>query len=235
MIDISMTATLRPEIHEKVIESLDKHLKTQHDIRLVINIDKKGRSDVTQQNVLDRFKKVKWISEIKSNLPKNPKFFNALTWVWENSVTNYVLQWEDDWVLHKDLYLDDFLYIMKKRNTDIFGFFCKPKINAGLKLQSEIVNDRKYSFVKLNSPLPSFTPSILTQNYLEPMVYLMKSTNTDWQRPIQFVKNTPDVRKLLQKMNHMKYISEDYKKTRNRNLLTDIGQRWKKDNNISIK
>lgn len=235
MIDISMTATLRPEIHKEVINSLSKYLKTKQKLRLVINVDRKGDLNYTQEDVLKNFEQVEWITEIKQNLPKKPKFFEALTWVWGNSETDYVLQWEDDWVLHRDLYLDDFLEIMERKSVDIFGFFCKPKISNGLKIETETVNGRRYKFVNIKQPLPSFTPSILTQKYLEPMVGLMKSSHKAWQRPIHFVKNEASVRRLLKEVRHFKYISDNYKTDRNRNLLTDIGKRWKKENKIRIK
>ena len=97
MLDVTMTATLRPEIVDQTLTSFRSNLFGSTDIRLIINIDPVG-DDVSPADVsavarehFGDFVTVRYAAE--------PSFPTALRWCWEQVTTPYFFNLEDDWTL----------------------------------------------------------------------------------------------------------------------------------------
>jgi len=125
MIDIIVTATLRPEIHKEVFESLLKHIKTSHELKLILNIDNKGLNGINQNDILVNARR--YFDNIVYNITDEPDFFNALRWCWNTTNTEFTLQWEDDWVFVNDFYIDEIIDVMVEKNIDLFELYASPK------------------------------------------------------------------------------------------------------------
>lgn len=101
--DITMTATLRPELIERTLRSHIKYLFREciRKARLIINIDMTGEKD---KNL-----KVKKMEEILCFLEHYPfrslsfrigepaNFATAFFWCWDQAKTKYVFHLEEDW------------------------------------------------------------------------------------------------------------------------------------------
>lgn len=108
MIDITMTATLRPEIIERTLQSFKKNLFTGIDARLIINIDPvgPGRLRDVVDVVYDHFP----VGAMR--VPKEPSFPKAFKWAWSTAIAPYVFHLEDDWVLKRPVYLGKLIEIL---------------------------------------------------------------------------------------------------------------------------
>lgn len=124
-IDITMTATIRPSIVYQTLESYCNKLFREKDrYRLIINVDPVGEP-VKAKEVL----KVcgKYFSDIIWNVPGRPSFPNAVRWVWGQvgKDTEYVFHLEDDWLLGRDIEIDDMIKILKNYKTFAYLRLCK--------------------------------------------------------------------------------------------------------------
>jgi hypothetical protein len=112
-IDITMTATLRPSIVERTFISITKNIiKEEKDrYRLIINVDPIGEK-IKAKNIISIAKK--YFNHIIFNYPQTPSFPNAVKWVWENSLSNYIFHIEDDWEINREIDINDMIKILDK-------------------------------------------------------------------------------------------------------------------------
>lgn len=114
MLDITMTATMRPDILNVTINSffkymLSEYVNTGHKIRLIINVDKVGggsRSEVLGA-VDNRF------HSSYIYIPTAPSFPQAFKRVWSEVKADYVLHLEDDWELLRYVSLSCLIGLLK--------------------------------------------------------------------------------------------------------------------------
>ena len=113
VIDIVMTAVLRPKIVERTIESyVDRICKDHIDkFNLIINIDPVGEG-VSQEEILKIAQR--YFPDTIYNMPKEPSFPLALKWCWSQASTNLVLHTEDDFEIAKDLDIAHMISIMEQ-------------------------------------------------------------------------------------------------------------------------
>lgn len=114
-LDIVMTATIRPEVLDKTLESFMRNMFSSANCRLIINIDPVGRKDVTQDDVLDVARK--YFSSIFFNTPDVANFPAAFKWAWSMAGTEYVFHLEDDWDLGRPIDLQDMVAIFGRHEN----------------------------------------------------------------------------------------------------------------------
>lgn len=112
LIDITTTATLRPEILEKTFSSFWQNIFSQHDYdyRLIINIDPIGDYSCLSEDVLDVAES--FFSDIVYNCPDSHSFPKAVKWVWSNSTSDYVFHLEDMWLAMTSVNLSHLVHIL---------------------------------------------------------------------------------------------------------------------------
>lgn len=94
MIDITMTAVLRPKILDETLRKIIKYVVDDPDrFRLIINVDQVGEKIKPAKIVKTAERHFK---NVISNIAKTPSFPKAVKWVWENSDAPFVFHWEDD-------------------------------------------------------------------------------------------------------------------------------------------
>jgi hypothetical protein len=117
LIDVTMTAVIRPEIVRKTLESFCENLfyDDKMNYRLIINVDPIGEN-VDPKEVL----KVAhfFFDNVVYNVPSKPSFSNAVIWVWNQIVSDYVFHLEDDWVILRKIPLVEMIRILDK-NDDL--------------------------------------------------------------------------------------------------------------------
>jgi hypothetical protein len=95
MIDITMTATLRPEIIRRTLSSFRRNLFNELGARLIVNVDPVGPGSVEDTiGALFRYFTVKAFRK-----PDEPSFPKAFKWAWLTADAEYVFHLEDDWLL----------------------------------------------------------------------------------------------------------------------------------------
>lgn len=112
LIDITMTAVLRPSLLSETLNTINKHVcRNQKDrFRLIINIDCVGES-VDPMKIVKTAKKN--FDNVIYNIAETPSFPHAVKWVWEQSDAPYVFHWEDDVNILFPIDIDDMIEILK--------------------------------------------------------------------------------------------------------------------------
>ena len=112
IIDVTTTATIRPEIIEHTYISFWKNIfsKCNYDFRLIINIDPIGDTKYCVNDIIDISKK--FFKDIIFNSPEIHNFSKAVKWVWSNSSSKYIFHLEDMWESNKCVDLNKLVYIL---------------------------------------------------------------------------------------------------------------------------
>jgi hypothetical protein len=109
MIDITMTASRRPEIIEQTLSSFKKNLFAEVDAALILNIDPVGPG-----NPVDVLELAGIYFPIKAlRTPREPSFPRAFQWAWSMADADYVFHLEDDWLLTRPVDLRTLMAILK--------------------------------------------------------------------------------------------------------------------------
>lgn len=108
MIEILITATLRPEILDKTLRSFRQNLFRNLPARVIINVDPVGTGTVNEVlMVVNNFFQIKAV-----NLPETPHFGRAFQWVWSNAEADVCFHLEDDWQLLRPMSLTHMIEIL---------------------------------------------------------------------------------------------------------------------------
>ena len=111
-IDITMTATLRPDVLAKTLRSIKRNIITdEHDFRLIINIDPIGEK-IKSKIILKVVRK--YFDNVIYNYAKIPSFAKAVKWVWLNSDAPYIFHIEDDWSINRKINVTKMINILDK-------------------------------------------------------------------------------------------------------------------------
>lgn len=115
LIDITMTAVLRPSLLAQTLHTILEHVcKDQKDrFRLIINIDPVGEN-VDPVKVVKTAKKN--FDNVLYNIAETPSFPHAVKWVWSQATAPYVLHWEDDVDILHPVDIDDMIAILKRHD-----------------------------------------------------------------------------------------------------------------------
>lgn len=113
-IDVTTTATVRPEILDSTLYSFcNGFLKCNTDrCRLIINIDPVGDTNHTPTDVLEIARL--YFKNVVYNIPKESNFANAFIWTWKQVTAPFIFHLEDDWELMRDVDLEEMLSLFAK-------------------------------------------------------------------------------------------------------------------------
>lgn len=108
LIDVTITATLRPEILMKTIDSFMFNMLGKHDCRCILNIDPVGWS--SSQKVYDVCRN--YFPKVVVREAEVPNFGAAFKWCWEQVERPWVFHLEDDWELKREIDIHDMVKII---------------------------------------------------------------------------------------------------------------------------
>jgi len=118
--DITMTATLRPELLERTLDSFYNNLfgVNIYKARLIINIDYVGGTDAIDnrrrfEDINDIIKDYSWRG-VKKRVGFKPFFPTAFLWCMYEIETPIFFQLEEDWELRAEINLEDMFYMFDK-------------------------------------------------------------------------------------------------------------------------
>jgi len=112
MIDMIMTAVIRPKVIEKTLASLRRNLVTERKINLVINLDPIGEAPSSVPSIIEIVKY--YFPNAYIYQPLKADHVEAFKWCWEKISTSFGIFWEDDYVLREPIYLDYLIHIMNE-------------------------------------------------------------------------------------------------------------------------
>lgn len=118
LIDITMTATYRPDILFRTFDSFYlKCLKPVIDqCRLIINIDPIG-NDVPIRQMVQLCQN--YFKHTYINLPMEPSFPDAFIWTWSKVTAPWAFNIEEDWELLQEVDIHRMIEVMKNNRLDV--------------------------------------------------------------------------------------------------------------------
>lgn len=111
MIDVTMTAVMRPDIIKKTLTSFKERLFWKQPVRLIINVDPVGEKDKTVE-VMDVVRSVFPYDQVLWRFPDDPSFPKAFIWTWEQTREPLVFHLEDDWELLRQIDFGEMIQLM---------------------------------------------------------------------------------------------------------------------------
>ncbi len=119
MLDITMTATKRPEIINTTLKTFTENLFYNSnlcidDFRFIINIDPVGE-DVSAKQIVSIVQR--YFSNTVIRTPSIPSFSQAWTWCWHQAENKYVFHLEEDWKLLRPLDFNKMIQIMESNDN----------------------------------------------------------------------------------------------------------------------
>lgn len=175
--DVLIVSGARPTLLNRTLESFEKNLF--RNIRVgncFINIDPFEGSDeeVEECEKICRGR----FEQVFVNTPRAPHFTKAVKWLWSRPNTDWCIHLEDDWLLTRQISVDELLSCMTRRVTQI-SFMTKEK---RWKYKSSYHFDEMKKTIfgvyigrGLNKKRPMFgtSPSILSSNFARECSALM--------------------------------------------------------------
>ena len=171
MIEITTTATLRPELYERSLSSLVDRVKGD-DFRLILNIDPVGPGKAEDVAAVGR----KYTKNPIIFLPKDANFQEAQLRLWRAVEGKYFWNVEDDWEFLVDVDLQKMIETMEKYPE--LAILRLPRWESGPKYTRQW-NKREIPFNGEFFEIPeqdrgclgfSGMPSIIRTEFLEPML-----------------------------------------------------------------
>lgn len=112
-IDITTIATLRPEVLRRALASVRERLIFEGNWRLILDVAPVGDLRWSQSEVIAAAREVFPSMVARANSVSHQA--KAQKWVWNQANTDFILQWEDDWVLMCPLEIAGVLKIFENR------------------------------------------------------------------------------------------------------------------------
>jgi hypothetical protein len=114
-IDIAMTATRRPEVLRRTLDSFVENVfKNTEGFRLIINVDPIGLP-IESMDVVDVA--YEYFDDIVFNLPEKPDFNTAFRYVLSTATSELVFHLQDDWRACYPIDIDEMVGILKKNQS----------------------------------------------------------------------------------------------------------------------
>ena len=214
MIDITTTATIRPELIDSTFKSFTENMFTKSsNVRLIINIDPIGDDNCTSDDVLNVCKK--YFSNIIVNTPETPSFARAVIWCWSNTISETVFHLEEDWKLLNHVNIGNLISIINS---------CRNLVS--LRLSKEVlenipyvVREKEYMIV----PRLSLNPTLFKGSFVRDISKLM----TTEKNPEKQLRDSDKTERglYLKNVKHSVYIP----KKGSNCIVEDIGRDWMKN------
>lgn len=113
-LDITITATLRPSILKRTLDSFFVNLFREWPVRIIINIDPVG-DEGTPESVLALCHE--YTDTLLALMPTEASFPRAFKLVWSSANSSLIFHLEEDWVLTRPIDLKRMVSLLKKYPT----------------------------------------------------------------------------------------------------------------------
>lgn len=168
-IEVTMTATRRPELLQRTLVTFQKYLfkDRMKDFTLFLNVDPVGHEmnswDIVR--LCDDFFK-----EVVSRCPQRPHFPTAFKWCWSNVNAPFVFNLEEDWELLVDIDLGALLKVFEEPDLMVLRLSFAPCYDTNKSWNHHLPwNGKFYEVPEENKGLLGFSgnPSMLRRQFVE--------------------------------------------------------------------
>lgn len=230
MIDVLTTAIRRPEILDQTFASFREKLLKDTKCWLYLNIDPLG--DAEPKDVVAVASK--YFEYIHVNVSDTPNCTEAWKWCFENSRADVVFFLEDDWLLTREVDLNDALhYFAVMPNLGGLRFLKKPTGNDSVVLSVrkgkrvimqynrdlgifEFIDNNKYSYGVVGNPC------FYRGELVRALAKMLDVNNPD--HPEKYIRNCSEAHKIMEP-----YCFGAYGKPNELPLIVDNGKSWRVD------
>jgi len=128
MLDITTTATIRPNLFFMTLKSFTEKLFVhKKEYRLILNVDPVGE-DIDPMEMVEVGNQ--FFDNVVYNLPEEPNFAKACKWCWGETVSEFVFHLEDDWTLSKKIFINDMISVMNNNKNMMLLRFPKLRLTS---------------------------------------------------------------------------------------------------------
>lgn len=227
-LDITMTASLRKEIVDETLSSLKENLICNGNLILIIDIApigdlKQKQNDVL--NVCNKYIENGFLRDVIARIINPSLQADAQKWVWDQSQSPYILQWEDDWVLLKKINIEN---ILKHFNTPsdklnklgiIYLDRAEKPIKTYKNYQGRFKKFDNSLWLRIAGKSLGGPPALIKRKYMRKVCTFILPNEC-----LDITTQKPDVQAFLNKWDHGVYLGEDG----GGELVKDIGKAWLK-------
>lgn len=231
MIDITMTAALRANILVKTLTSIRKNLEYSGGFRLIVDVAPVPLEKQSKDYIVRKQHEIVEIAQCYFPRCSTRCLFDspqadAVRWTWAHATSEFVLQWEDDWVLEKNINLQD---VVDHFEPDM-AIMCFDRHGKSVRTypgyQDQVEQHSKQVWYRVRGKSLGGPPALMRNQYMQQVVPLIEEN-----RCLDTMSHDPVVEKLLSKWKIGIYLGEDGKG----NLVQDIGKEWKRDQGFVMK
>jgi len=233
MIDIAITATIRPKLLDHTLKSFYDNCFTDYcykiknnNLHIVINVDPVGDTKIFKQyHMIDICRK--YTANITYNTPRKPNFAKAVKWVWSNCTSDYVFHLEDDWQLNRYVDLKKLINYLKYDTVSAIKLYKKtyPYEEPYRMFDVEYGYNGDDLFIASDSGTQfGLNPTLIKKSYIDEALPLMVD---DLNPEKQFRRKNPKMKDFV--LSHKYGI---YGMPGDSELVTDIGTIWREKRKI---
>jgi hypothetical protein len=223
-IDITMIAALRPSVVNKTLQSLTSNVKTEKSLRLIMDVAHVGEAGVKQKDIVDIAKS--HFDDVVSRTRRVSLQAEAQRWVWNSSLSEHVLQWEDDWVLSTEIDVDKVGLLFDRYPNTAIIFMDRigksVRDYEGYRGMFERVEGGVYRRVKhktFGGP-----PALVCRPFLLGVCEHIKDNES-----LDTTCRTPEGQRFLKDWENLVFAPNE------RGLVYDIGKRWRREQGLVMK
>jgi len=242
-IDITTTATIRPEILDKTLRSFTRCIFHERDrYKFIINIDPIGDKGKKKEEVLEVAKK--YFNNVICNFPNKPGFTKAVMWLWSHTDSDYVFHLEDDWFISHNINIDNMVHIL-----DIYSKICSVRLSKGqIAAAKKVIKPISCPYIQSEDigkfqlfPRLSLNPTLFRGDFvreaakvmtikLNPESQLVKRFAIKKEKKGKGDCNSQQIEELLSKWDHSVLMVNN-----GRPVVKDIGLMWRNKHGIQRK
>ena len=231
MIDITMTACIRPDIFERTLKSIGENIDYRP-LRLIVDVAPIGITNKYSSEYMVEFIQSicnKYDIQVTTRALAVSWQSEALRWTWKEAITPYVLQWEDDWVLRQKLDLYMLVDLMQKHYNIGMIYFDRyqksvltHKQYKGFFINSKSAyNDNIY--IRIKDKTLGGPPALLSREYMRQVIPIIKDNEC-----LDITSESKKAQELLKSWILCVYTGDGNKG----NLVEDIGKEWLANHNF---
>ena len=234
--DITMTATIRPEIFEKSLKSIMGNIieyNNKFNFRLIINIDPIGETNNFNQETIEEITK-KYHKNSVFVKPNQPDFPTAIKNIWNLVESDFMMHTEDDRIFMREVDLED---IINKFDSNTGICWIQGKLNRLSKFGFKVSKINDYWSINDDKKDPkcllTMHPCIYRREMLKDLVkYVRKGASPEKVLRLQDTSqlNNSEVQQLKNIINNWEFIVYS---NHNSGYSKDIGREWKENMGFS--
>jgi|WetSurSiteA1Bulk_404760.scaffolds.fasta_scaffold00135_6 hypothetical protein len=224
-VDVTITATLRPEILSRTLDSFFNNVFYDVDVRAIINIDLIGEEGKLGETikVVEKY----FGDSFLLRTSEEASFPKAVIWCWGNSTSTYVFHLEEDWICLKKVSIPKMISILDNNKNLACLRLCKFPLRTNLfGCKYTVSKNKDFLIARIRDHQFGLNPVLIKRSFvLEALKFL--SPLKDPEKQFRPESNNKLFRNVVTKW--------DYGiigKVNESPYVEDIGRKWMKENNF---